>query len=140
MYISFIINRWFSLIVLAPESAPLLKLYNPLVTEMKELIDELQEMAAEVYQREEEHCSHRMLRSHLHITNVGAARSLQEITGNQTILLRLHVKMSRIILLTTNGSAKDVMFRFSVIQNNNTVLSVTYLMFILISVQIQSFK
>ena len=127
MYISLIINRWFSLIVLAPESAPLLKLYNPLVTEMKELIGELQEMAAEVYQREEEHCSHRMLRSHLHITNVGAARSLQEITGNQTILLRLHVKMSRIILLTTNGSAKDVMFRFSVIQNNNTVLSVTYL-------------
>jgi hypothetical protein len=102
------VNRWFSLIVLASESAPLLKLYNLIVLEIKEVIGDLQQMAAEVYQREEEHCSHRMLRSHLHITDVGAARSLQEITGNQTILLKLHVKLSRIVLLTNNESANQV--------------------------------
>ncbi len=92
-------QRWFSVIALANESAVLLKLWNTLVPEMKEIIKDLQQMAAEVYKREEEQCSHRMLRSNFHIANVGAARSLQDISGNQAILLKLHIQFSRLILL-----------------------------------------
>ena len=92
-------QRWFSVIALANESAILLKLWNTLVPEMKEIIKDLQQMAAEVYKREEEQCSHRMLRSNFHIANVGAARSLQDISGNPAILLKLHIQFSRLILL-----------------------------------------
>ena len=69
---------------------------------MKELIGELQQASAEVYQREEKQCSHRMLRSNLphpRTANVGAARSLQDMTGNPVVLLKLHNKLSRIVLL-----------------------------------------
>lgn len=96
-------QRWFSLIALSTESASgLLQLWNTLVPEMKELIGELQQSAAEVYQREEVQCSHRMLRStlpHPHVANVGAARSLQDMTGNPVVLLKLHSKLSRMVLL-----------------------------------------
>lgn len=96
-------QRWFSLIALGWENAALLQLWTVLVPEMKELIGELQQMAALVYQREEEQCSHRMLRSnvvHHHLTNVGAARSLQDMTGNPVVLTKLHTKLSRMVLLT----------------------------------------
>lgn len=95
-------QRWFSLIALAAESAAVLKLWSSLIPEMKQLIGELQNMAAEVYQREEEQCSHRMLRSNFHITNVGAARSLQDITGNPAILLKLHIQFSRLVILANS--------------------------------------
>ncbi len=92
-------QRWFSVIALAPESATLLKLWGTLIPEMREVIGDLQLQAAEVYQREEEQCSHRMLRSNFQIANVGAARSLQDITGNPAILLKLHIQCSRLVLL-----------------------------------------
>lgn len=99
-------QRWFSIIVLAPDSAYLLKLWNVLVPEMKEVIQDLQKMAAEVYKREEEQCSHRMLRSSFQIANVGAARSLQDITGNLAILLMLHIRLSRLVLLANRFQAQ----------------------------------
>ena len=105
-------QRWFSVIALAPESALLLKLWDTLVPDMKEVIRELQVQAADVYQREEEQCSHRMLRSNFQITNVGAARSLQDITGNPAILLKLHIQFSRLVLLASNCNHNQVQFLF----------------------------
>ncbi|KAI9565706.1 hypothetical protein GHT06_009498 [Daphnia sinensis] len=92
-------QRWFSVIALTSESTVLLKMWNTLVPEMKDIIEDLQQMAAEIYKREEEQCSHRMLRSNFHIANVGAARSLQDISGNPAILLKLHIQFSRLVLL-----------------------------------------
>lgn len=97
-------QRWFSVVILASEGAQLLKLWSTLVAEMKGIIGELQKMAAEVYKREEEQCSHRMLRSNFNSTNVGATRSLQEITGNPAILLKLHIQFSRLVLLTNQNN------------------------------------
>jgi len=97
-------QRWFSLICLAPESAPLLKLWPSLVVEMKEIIFSLQQMATEVYQREEEHCSHKMLRSNFQNTAAGSSRALQEITGNGSILSILHSKLSHLTLLMSSSA------------------------------------
>lgn len=98
-------QRWFSLIALGPENAALVQLWSTLVPEMKELIGELQQMAAQVYLREEDQCSHRMLRSNLqHLASVGAARSLQDITGNPVVLTKLHTKLSRMVLLAYSSS------------------------------------
>lgn len=85
-----------------------MRTWSLIVPEMKDLIHELQEMAAEVYQKEEEQCSHRLLRTNLHTANVGAVRSLQDITGTPAVLLKLHTKLSRIVLLA-NHSPREVL-------------------------------
>ena len=97
-------QRWFSVVALGTESAQLLKLWSTIVSEMKTVIGELQQMAAEVYKREEEQCSHRMLRSNFNSAKVGATRSLQDITGNPAILLKLHIQFSRLVLLANQDS------------------------------------
>jgi len=114
-------QRWFSLIALGPENAALVQLWSTLVPEMKELIGELQQMAAQVYLREEDQCSHRMLRSNLqHLASVGAARSLQDITGNPVVLTKLHTKLSRMVLLAYSSSRVNNythLYRISIIIN-----------------------
>ena len=92
-------QRWFSIIILAPDRAILLSMWTTLLPEVKQVISQLQQMAARVYQMEEEHCSHRLLRSNLINANVGAARALQELTGNSSVALLLHSQFSRIVLL-----------------------------------------
>merc|ERR1712136_105271 len=92
-------QRWFSLICLASESAPLLKLWTSMVLEMKEIVCYLQLMSAKVYQSEEELCSQKMLRSNFkNSSSSGFSRSLYEITGNSSILSILHSKMSHLLL------------------------------------------
>lgn len=113
-------QRWFSVIALTSESTVLLKLWNTLVPEMKDIIEELQQMAAEVYRREEEQCSHRMLRSNFHIANVGAARSMQDISGNPAILLKLHIQFSRLVLLA-NCSQHLVRFHVTLMNQKSYI-------------------
>jgi len=92
-------QRWFSLICLASESAPLLKLWPSMVLEMKEIVCYLQLLSAKVYQSEEELCSQKMLRSNFKIsTSSGFSRSLHEITGNNSVLSTLHSKLSHLVL------------------------------------------
>lgn len=85
-----------------------MRAWNVIVPEMKDLIQDLQCMAAEVYQKEEEQCSHRLLRTNFQIANVGAARSLQDITGTPAVLLKLHTKLSRIVLLANYSPSREV--------------------------------
>ena len=98
--IFFLQFRWFSIIISAHESALLLASWNTLIPEIKLVIGDLQQMAARVYQSEEEHCSHRMLRSNLNNSSVGAARAVQDLTANANVLQSLHAHFTRIILMT----------------------------------------
>ena len=90
-------QRWFSIIALASETAPLLKKWVSFVQEMKEIITQLQLMATEVYDREEELCSHRKLRTSILDPSLGASRAIQEMTGNIFVLSFLHSKFSQIL-------------------------------------------
>ena len=91
-------QRWFSVIVLCLEASPLLGLWSYLLPEIREIVRDLQQLATVVYQAEEQSCSHRLLRTNLNNFNVGAARALQDLTGNPNILVNLHTKFSVIVL------------------------------------------
>ena len=112
-------QRWFSLICLASESAPLLKLWPSMVLEMKEIVCYLQLLSAKVYQSEEELCSQKMLRSNFKIsTSSGFSRSLHEITGNNSVLSTLHSKLSHLVLWMS--CANKVTFILSKIRKKNS--------------------